>query len=67
MEGYKEYIEREQLMDVREQAIWVYENANIINAQTIREKLKPLLDKIVDLPAVFMFVGIDTGNEVKTL
>lgn len=47
-----DYIKRGELMDARQEAIWVYENANIINAPTIREKLKPLLDKIVDVPAV---------------
>lgn len=39
-------------MKEREGAIWVYENANIINAKAIRDALKPLLDKIVDLPDV---------------
>lgn len=47
-----DYIERKELMSARKDAIWVYENANIINASTIREKLKPLLDKIVDAPSV---------------
>lgn len=47
----KEYIDREELMDVREKAIWVYENANVLNVQTIRDNLKPLLDKVVDIPA----------------
>lgn len=47
----KEYINREDLMDVRQKAIWVYENANILNAKAIRDNLEPLLDKIVDLPA----------------
>ena len=39
-------------MDARQKAIWVYENANILNARAIRDNLKPLLDQIVDLPAV---------------
>ena len=47
-----ECIEREALIEERRRAIWVYENANILNAQAIREGLKPLLDKIVDVPAV---------------
>lgn len=47
----KEYIEREALLSSREKAIWVYENANILNAKTIREALKPLLDGILDVPA----------------
>ena len=47
----KEYINREDLMGVREQAIWVYENANVLNARTIRDNLFPLLNKIVDAPA----------------
>lgn len=33
-----DYIERKELMSERKEAIWVYENANIINASTIREK-----------------------------
>ena len=45
-----EYINRDDLMDARQKAIWVYENANILNAGTIRDNIKPLLDKIVDLP-----------------
>ena len=32
-------------MNAREKAIWVYENANILNAQAIRDNLKPLLDE----------------------
>ena len=46
-----EYINRNELMDARQKAIWVYENANILNAGAIRDNLKPLLDQIVDLPA----------------
>ena len=40
-----EYINRQELMDARQKAIWVYENANILNAQAIRDNLKPLLDE----------------------
>ena len=47
-----EYINREDLMDARQKAIWVYENANILNATAIRDNLKYLLDQIVDLPTV---------------
>ena len=46
-----EYINREELMDARQKAIWVYENANILNARAIRDNLKPILDKIVDITA----------------
>lgn len=46
----KEYIEREALLSSREKAIWVYENANILNAKAIREALKPLLDDILNIP-----------------
>ena len=46
----KEYIERDKLLEVRKQAIFVYENANILNTEGIRHELKPLLDAIVDVP-----------------
>ena len=45
-------IRRSALIAAREKAIWVYENANIINTDAIRENLKPLLDVVVDAPAV---------------
>ena len=45
-----EYIDRKQLMKERERAIQVYEDANIFSVEAIRSGLKPLLDKIVDLP-----------------
>ena len=47
----KEYIERDKLLEVRKQAIFVYENANILNTEAVRSGLKPLLDEIVDIPA----------------
>ena len=47
----KEYINREELMDARQKAILVYENANILNTKAIRDGLRPLLDKIVDASA----------------
>ena len=47
----KEYIERGKLFNTREIAISVYENANIFNVDAIRDGLKPLLDKIVDVPS----------------
>lgn len=46
----KEYIERDKLLEVRKQAIFVYENANILKVEAIRGGLKPLLDAIVDVP-----------------
>lgn len=49
-QAMKEYIEREALLSSREKAIWVYENANILNAKAIREALKPLLDDILNIP-----------------
>lgn len=48
----KEYISRDELMDSRQKAVWVYENAHIINTKEIRDGLRPLLDKIVDVSAV---------------
>lgn len=45
-------IDRDELMEERKLAIKVYENANILNAKAIREYLKPLLDKIIDLPTI---------------
>ena len=47
-----EYINRQELMKERERAITVYENANIFSVRAIREGMKPLLNKIVDLPSV---------------
>lgn len=47
----KEYIERGKLFNTREMAISVYENANIFTVDAIRGGLKPLLDKIVDVPS----------------
>ena len=41
-------IDANALMDARDKAIRVYENANVLNAGAIREGLKPLLDLIVD-------------------
>ena len=45
-------IDRDALLNERDLAIKVYENANILNAKSIREFLKPLLDKIVDLSTI---------------
>lgn len=47
-----DYIDREKLMKERDLAIRVYDNANILTAKAIREGLKPLLNKIVDLPKI---------------
>lgn len=47
----KEYIRRDKLLEARKQAIFVYENANILNIEGIRVALKPLLDVIVDIQA----------------
>ena len=44
------YIDADELKEERDMAIKAYENANILNATAIREYIKPLLDKIVDLP-----------------
>lgn len=46
------YIDVEELKQERDMAIKVYENANILNAKAVRQYLKPLLDKIVDMPTV---------------
>ena len=45
------YIDAEELKQERDMAKKAYENANIFTATAIREHIKPLLDKIVDLPA----------------
>ena len=45
-------INRDELINERDLAIKVYENANILNAKAIRDYLKPLLDKIVELPII---------------
>ena len=47
-------IDRDELINERNLAIKAYENANVLTANAIREYLKPLLDKIVDLPTVNM-------------
>lgn len=39
-----EYVNNTELMSARQRAIWVYENANILNATAIRDNLKPFLD-----------------------
>ena len=44
------YIDAEELKQERDMAKKAYENANIFTATAIREHIKPLLDKIVDLP-----------------
>lgn len=46
-----DYIPREALIGARNLAIRAYENANVFNANAIRENLKPLLDAVVDAPA----------------
>ena len=45
-------IDRDELINERNLAIKAYENANVLNAKAIREYLKPLLDKIVNLPTI---------------
>lgn len=44
------YIDADELKQERDMAIKAYENANIFTATAIREHIKPLLDKIVDMP-----------------
>jgi len=46
-----DYIRRDALREARNLAIRAYENASVFNADAIRERLKPLLDAIVDVPA----------------
>ena len=46
-----DYIRRDALREARNLAIRAYENANVFNADAIRECLKPLLDAVVDTPA----------------
>lgn len=45
-------IRRDDLMKERERAIKAYNNANTLSSSAIREEIKPLLDKIVDAPAI---------------
>lgn len=54
----KEYIIRDKLLEARKQAIFVYENANILNTEAIRSGLKPLLDEIADIPAANVIENI---------
>ena len=47
----KEYIDRKELFDEIETAIYVYNRADILIPESIRKGLKPLLDKISNTPA----------------
>lgn len=47
-----DYIKRNELMEARDLAINAYENANILNADAIRKRIKPLLDAVVDVPSI---------------
>lgn len=49
-----EYIERDTLLEARELAICAYENAGVFNADAIRNRLKPLLDAVLDTPTAYV-------------
>ena len=41
----KDYIEKKRTGKEIEDLVFIYENCNILNADAIRERLKPIIDK----------------------
>lgn len=46
----KEYINRKELSEEIETAIYVYHSVDVLTTESIRKGLKMLLDKIIDVP-----------------